>query len=159
MTATAAASNPTYTPGRAPIDGTARTLVLVGLVIGAALDIAYWALWFTARDVVASETTEAYYQFEQAFPLADLWLLVLIVGAFVTVLQRRPSALFWLLVGGGAGIYLGCMDVLYDVEHSIFTSGGGGVIEAVIVTATFVLSISLLRWSWRRRHSLLALEA
>jgi hypothetical protein len=156
MTAPAA---PAYAPGRAPIDGTARNLVLVGLVIGAALDIAYWTLWFTARDVVASETTEAYYAFEQAFPVADLWLLVLIVGAFVTVLQRRPAALFWLLVGGGAGVYLGCMDVLYDIEHRIFTSGAGGLIEIVIVTATFVLSISLLRWSWRRRHTLLALEA
>ncbi len=153
------AAAPTYAPGRAPIDGTARTLVLVGLVIGAALDLAYWTLWITVRDVVASDTTEAYYEFEQAFPLADLWLLVLIVGGFLAVLRRRPAALFWLLVGGGAGIYLGCMDVLYDVEHSIFTSGAGGAIEAVIVTATFVLSISLLRWSWRRRHTLLELEA
>lgn len=150
-------SAPAPSPGRAPIDGPARTLVLVGLVIGAVLDIAYWALWFTARDVVASETTEAYYDFENAFPLADLWLLVLIVGGFVAVLRRRQSALFWLLVGGGAGVYLGCLDLLYDVEHSIFTSGAGGVIEAGIVTATFVLSISLLRWSWRRRHTLLAL--
>jgi hypothetical protein len=150
-------SAPATSPGRAPIDGRARTLVLVGLVIGAALDIAYWALWFTARDVVASETTEAYYDFENAFPIADLWLLVLIVGGFVAVLRRRQSALFWLLVGGGAGVYLGCLDLLYDVEHSIFTSGAGGVIEAGIVTATFVLSISLLRWSWRRRHTLLAL--
>ena len=150
-------SAPATSPGRAPIDGRARTLVLVGLVIGAALDIAYWALWFTARDVVVSETTEAYYDFENAFPIADLWLLVLIVGGFVAVLRRRQSALFWLLVGGGAGVYLGCLDLLYDVEHSIFTSGAGGVIEAGIVTATFVLSISLLRWSWRRRHTLLAL--
>lgn len=146
-------------PGRAPIDGTARTLVLVGLVIGAALDVAYWLLWFTAREVIASETTEAYYDFENAFPLADLWLLVLIVGGFVAVLRRRPSALFWLLVGGGAGVYLGCLDLLYDVEHGIFTSGAGGAIEAVIVTATFVLSISLLRWAWRRRRTLLELEA
>lgn len=144
-------------PGHAPIDGTARILVLVGLAIGAALDLAYWLLWFTARDVVASETTEAYYDFENAFPLADLWLLILIIGGFVAVLRRRQSALFWLLVGGGSGIYLGCMDLLYDVEHSIFTSGAGGAIEAFIVTATFVLSISLLRWAWRRRHTLLAL--
>lgn len=150
-------STPATFPGRARLDGPARTLVLVGLVIGAVLDMAYWALWFTARDVVASETTEAYYDFENAFPLADLWLLVLIVGGFVAVLRRRQSALFWLLVGGGAGIYLGCLDLLYDVEHSIFTSGAGGAIEAGIVTATFVLSISLLRWSWRRRHTLLAL--
>ena len=144
-------------PGHAPLHGTTRTLVLVGLVIGALLDIAYWSLWFTARDVVASETTESYYSFEQAFPLADLWLLALIVGGFVTVLRQQQAALFWLLVGGGAGVYLGCLDLLYDVEHGIFSSGSGGLIELGIVTATFVLSISLLRWSWRRRHTLLAL--
>jgi len=129
--------------------------VLVGLVVAAVLDIAYWLLWFTARDSVASDTTQAYYDFEQAFPLADFWLLACIVGAFVALTRGSHWALFWLIAGGAAGLYLGCMDTLYDVEHGIWGKGGGGVFELVIVAITFVLSISLLRWSWRRRHTLL----
>jgi len=145
----------THELGHLPADGPSRTLVLVGLAIGAVLDVLYWTLWFAARDAVASDTTPSYVDFEQAFPLADLWLLVLIVGGFVAVLRRHPSALFWLLAGGGAGVYLGCLDLLYDVEHGILAKGGAGAFEAFVVTATFVLSISMLRWSWRRRRTLL----
>ena len=50
------------------------------------------------------------------------------------------------------------MDTLYDLEHGIWGKGGGGAFELVIVAITVVFSISLLRWSWRRRHTLLALE-
>ena len=144
--------------GRLPVEGRARSLVLAALVIGSLMMLAYWALWFAARDVVASDTTSSYYDFENAFPLADTWILVCLVGGIVTMVRRRSWALFWLLAGGGAGLYLAGMDSLYDVEHGIWGKGAGGAIELVIVVVTYVFSISLLRWSWRRRHTLLALE-
>ena len=53
-------------------------------------------------------------------------------------------------------MYLFGMDVLYDLEHGIFTSGGGGVVEAVIVTLTLVFSLTVLRYAWTRRAELLA---
>jgi hypothetical protein len=145
-------------PGYQPTEGPSRRLVMAALGVGILLDIAYWVLWLAARDVVASDTTTAYHDFENAFPLADLWLLVCLVGALYAMLQRRHHALFWLLVGGGAGVYLGCMDTLYDVEHGIWGKGAGGAIELGIVLVTFAFAIGLLRWSWRRRHTLLALE-
>jgi len=145
-------------PGHLPVQGRARTLVLVALVIGSLMMLAYWALWFAARDVVASDTTQSYVDFEDAFPLADAWVLLCLLGSIATLLKGSHAALFWLLVGGGAGIYLGCMDTLYDLEHGIWGKGAGGAVELVIVTVTFVFGISLLRWAWRRRHTLLALE-
>lgn len=145
-------------PGHLALTGPSRRLVLGALAIAAVVDIAYWVLWAAARDVVASDTTPAYYEFEDAFPLADLWLLVCVVGAFVALVRSSHTALLWLLAGGGAGLYLGCMDLLYDVEHATFAKGSGGLIELGIVTMTFVFSLSLLRWGWRRRHSLLALD-
>ncbi len=146
-------------PGRLPIEGRSRTLVLAALVVGAVLIVAYWALWFTARDVVASDTTQSYYDFEDAFPLGDTWLLLCLLGGIVALVRRSHWTLFWLLVGGGAGVYLGCLDSLYDVEHGIWGKGAGGAIELGIVVITFVFGVSLLRWAWRRRHSLLALES
>jgi hypothetical protein len=145
--------------GHLPVTGRSRTLVLVALVVGAVLIVAYWAFWFAARDVVASDTNQAYYDFENAFPLADAWLLGCLLGALTTLVRRSHWALFWLLVGGGAGVYLGCMDSLYDVEHGIWGKGAGGLIELCIVAITFVFGVSLLRWAWRRRHTLLALES
>jgi hypothetical protein len=136
-----------------------RRTVLAMLVVAIALDVAYWAIWFTQRDWIASEHTQAYDDFENAFPLADLWLGLACVLALVTLVRRRPSALLWLIAVGAAGLYLGAMDLLYDLEHGIFGKGGGGALEAVIVAATWVFSLTVLRYSWTRRAELLAGDA
>ena len=125
------------------------------LVVALVIDVAYWAVWFTDRTWLASEHRAAYYEFENAFPLADLWLAVACVLALVTLRRRSEQALFWLLAGGGAGLYLGCIDLLYDLEHGIFAKGAGGATEAVIVLLTFAFSITLLTWTWRHRRQLL----
>ncbi|MCW2776295.1 MAG: hypothetical protein JWN17_20 [Frankiales bacterium] len=132
-----------------------RRLTVAGVVALVAL-LAYWTLWYTARDVVASDTSTAYEQFEGAFPLADAWLGLTVLLALVTVRRRQPSGLLWLLCAGGAGVYLFCMDVLYDLQHDVWTSGAGGAIELVINLLTLGLSVWFLRWAWRRRDALLA---
>ncbi|HUY65086.1 MAG TPA: hypothetical protein VMV14_11305 [Acidimicrobiales bacterium] len=129
---------------------------MVGLLVAVALvTVAYWALWFSHRSLVASETSPAYYQFENAFPLADGWLVLAVLGAAWSLHRRRPAAIGWLLAGGGAGLYLFCMDVLYDLEHGIWAKGAGGAVELVINVATLSISAGLLRWAWRRRQALL----
>ena len=133
-----------------------RRLVIVMLVIAIALDVAYWSIWFTRRDWLSSEHTQAYYDFENAFPLADAWLGVACVLALVTLVRRQSSALLWLVAAGAAGLYLGSMDLLYDLEHGIFGKGGGGAAEAVIVAATWVFAVTVLRFAWTRRGQLLA---
>ncbi|HET6167597.1 MAG TPA: hypothetical protein VFE07_12280 [Marmoricola sp.] len=133
-----------------------RRLIEVMLVVAIALDIVYWSIWFTNRDWIASEHSHAYDEFENAFPLADLWLGIACLLALVTLRQRRPSALLWLVSAGSAGLYLFCMDFLYDVENGIFTKGGGGAFEAVIVALTLVFSVTVLTWSWRHRGELLS---
>ena len=115
-------------------------VMLVGALV---LDVAYWSIWFTSRDTLASEHRAAYYEFENAFPLADVWLGLACLLALVCLLHRpRRSAYFWLICAGSAGLYLFGMDFLYDVEHGIFTAGGGGVIEAGIVAVTLVFSLT-----------------
>jgi hypothetical protein len=133
-----------------------RRAVVVMLVGAIVLDIAYWSIWFIDRDVLASEHRQAYYEFENAFPLADAWLGLACVLALVCLRQQRPAAHFWLVCAGSAGMYLFGMDFLYDVQHGIFTSGGGGVIEACIVAVTLAFSVTVLRFAWTRRDALLA---
>jgi hypothetical protein len=133
-----------------------RRLIQAMLVVAILLDVVYWTLWFTQRDWIASETTQAYYDFENAFPLADLWLGVACLMALVTLRANRPSALLWLLCSGSAALYLFCMDFLYDVENGIFDEGGGGAFEAVIVALTLTFAVTVLSWSWRHRGELLS---
>lgn len=132
-----------------------RRLIEVMLVVAILLDVTYWTLWFVQRDWIASEHNDAYYEFENAFPLADLWLGLACLFALVTLRARKPSALLWLLCAGSAAAYLFCMDFLYDVENDIFTAGGGGAFEAVIVALTLTFAVTVLRWTWRNRDELL----
>ena len=129
---------------------------MAGLLLAAALLIAaYWLGWLVHRSLVASETGAAYTQFEDAFPLADGWLALCLVAAAYCLLTARRAALFWLLAGGGAGIYLFAMDVLYDLQHGIWGRGANGVVELIINIVTLALSLFVLRWTWVRRDALL----
>ncbi|MFE3193422.1 hypothetical protein ACFXHA_30765 [Nocardia sp. NPDC059240] len=132
-----------------------RSRVLVVLGVSLVILTAYWVLWFAARGAVASNNRDAYIEFENAFPLADAWLAVCVLAAAVALIKRHPTALLWLLAGGGSAIYLFCMDALYDVENGIWwRSGAGGFIELGINVVTLVVGVGLLRWAWRRRVAL-----
>jgi hypothetical protein len=135
--------------------GEIRRLTVTATVAVAVL-IVYWTLWFAARSAVASETTRAYYDFENAFPAADAWLGACVILALRAVRAGKPTALFWLLAGGGGGVYLFAMDVLYDLEHGIYATGVGGLVELTINVLTLGLSAWFLSWAWRRRGALLA---
>jgi hypothetical protein len=124
------------------------------LILTSALVVAYWVAWFGDRGIVASEHTAQYIAFEQSFWLADAWLLGAALLSAVQLWRRRPSALLWLLVLGGAGVYLCAMDVLYDLEHSTYAKGHGGAIEFGINLLTAVLSTGLLTSAWCFRREL-----
>jgi hypothetical protein len=130
--------------------------MIIVLLASSVVMVTYWVLWFAARASVASNHRSAYYEFENAFPVADGWITVCLLAAAWSLRTRRPIALLWLLAGGGAAIYLFGMDVLYDLENGIWwRSGAGGVIELGINLITLVVAVGTIRWAWRRRSALL----
>lgn len=130
--------------------------IRIMLVVAVVIDVAYWSIWFTNRAWIESDTTNAYVEFENAFPLADAWLGLTCVLAFAALGRRSPAALLWLIAAGSAGMYLFGMDVLYDLENGIYAKGAGGVVEAAINAITLAFSVIALHWSWSRREPLLA---
>jgi hypothetical protein len=138
-----------------PLDARSRRAMAALLLAAALLIAAYWLAWLLHRSLVASETGVAYTQFEDAFPLADGWLALCLVAASYCLVTARRAALFWLLAGGGAGLYLFAMDVLYDLQHGVWGKGGNGVMELVINVVTLGLSIFVLQWAWTRKDALL----
>jgi hypothetical protein len=125
------------------------------LVFAAVLTVLYWIAWYADRPLVASSTAASYYDFENAFPLADGWMAFCLVAAAVQLTRARPAALLWLLLSSGSGGYLFGMDVLYDLEHGIWTSGAGGAFEALLNVLTLVISVIVVSWTWRNRQILL----
>jgi hypothetical protein len=131
--------------------------VMAALLVAVALLIAaYWIAWLAHRSLVASDTSVSYTRFEDAFPLADAWLAFCLVAAAFCLVTARRAALLWLLAGGGAGLYLFGMDVLYDLQHGIWGKGGNGLVELAINLVTLGLSLFVLRWAWVRRQGLLS---
>ncbi len=116
--------------------------------------VLYWVLWYSHRSLVASENSKLYVNFEQAFPLADGFIVACLVLAAISLQRRAPTALLFLLVGTGAGFYLCAMDVLFDLEHGIWGKGANGVVELCINVLTLLAASVLSRWTWSHRREL-----
>jgi len=126
-----------------------RRVIAGMLIFAAVITIAYWVIWFFIdRSILASTNTIQYYTFENSFPAADGWLtLSALIGA-VGLLRQKRWGIFWTIVAAGSGIYLGCMDVLFDLENGIYLMGGAAVVEMVINVLTFGLGAIGLAWTW-----------
>lgn len=138
--------------------GTSAAFWIMALTVVAM--IAYWGIWFGVdRDWLATAHTPEYYAFENAFPLADAWMTLASLLGAIALKRRRPAAVFWMLVGGGASVYLGLMDVLFDLEHGIYlapTGDWGGVVVEVLVNLATLLAGGWILWfAWRNRGALL----
>src|SRR5450432_4002235 len=133
--------------------------ILGVLIFGVVATIAYWVVWFGVdREILASAHTESYYAFENSFPVADAWMTLTGLAAIVALFRRRASALLWSIAAGTTSIYLGLLDVLFDLENGIYHSAdtGGVVVEIVINVLTLSMGAVVLVWAWRSRRALAA---
>jgi hypothetical protein len=134
----------------------------LGLILAAFVALlAYWIVWFFVnRQWLASMDTQAYYVFENSFPAADAWLAFACAAGAWSLHKRRPAGLFWLLAGGSASIYLGLMDVLFDLENGIYLApkGDWGAVGTEIAINVYSLGVGAwaLWYGWRNRRWFMA---
>jgi hypothetical protein len=136
----------------------------LGLVAGAFLAlIAYWVIWFFVnRAWIANLDTPEYFVFENAFPAADGWLALCCGIGGWALFKRRASALFWLIAGGSSSLYLGLMDVLFDLENGIYGApkGDWGAVGTEIAINVYALGVGAwaLWFGWRNRRYFMSLD-
>jgi hypothetical protein len=123
----------------------------------------YWFIWFGVdRNLLATHQSEAYFDFELAFPLADAWMAVTSLLGALALIRNRPSALLWSLLAGSASIFLALMGILYDLQHGTFSEASvnpaGSAIEAAINVATLLGGIASISFGWSNRHFFLGLD-
>jgi len=129
-----------------------RRIIAGMLIFAAIIIVAYWVIWFINRDILASAHTFQYYTFENAFPAADAWLALSALIAATGLIRKQRWGLFWTIIATGSGFYLGCMDVLFDMENGIYAFKGDPsttIVEIIINILTFGLAITGLVWAWR----------
>jgi|DewCreStandDraft_1066081.scaffolds.fasta_scaffold00401_15 hypothetical protein len=126
------------------------------LILTAMVTVLYWIVFFTTEGIVQTRTDEVYLAFERAFPLADAWLVVAASLAARGLLRGDAGGFLWSLLAGSSLIYLGLMDILFNLENGIYTALSPSVaIEAVINLFCVIFGPVLIASVWSRRHLLL----
>jgi hypothetical protein len=120
----------------------ARALGFVALGV-ALLTASYWMIWYAGgHNLRATSHTPEYIAFENAFPAADGWLALCALTSGIQLLRGRSSAIYWLFLTAGCGLYLGLMDVLFDLENGIdLVPKGGDPIAVGIEIAINILTL------------------
>ncbi len=133
-------------------------IIILGFFAAAAIFL-YWLAWFTSPELVQSRTPGApdyliYVSYEQAFPLADAWLaLAALIGA-VGLWKMRDWGFLFMLLASGSAIFLGLMDLLYDLEHNMFVPfTSEAAVELAIVVLLLTLGTLQTVLLWRKRKS------
>jgi len=124
------------------------------LWLTAVATVLFWVDFFSTADVRAS-TAPCYLAFERAFPAADGWMAIACLVAAEGLRRDREWAVLWGIAAGSALVFLGCMDVLYDLENGMYaamTLAETG--EAVINVWCVVVGPALLVYFWRARRRL-----
>jgi len=131
-----------------------RSVVIGLLWLSAVVTLLYWATFFTSGDVQSSEA-ECYLAFERAFPAADLWLAAACLAAAEGLRRRREWAVLFGIAAGSAAVYLGCMDVLYNLENGMYAVWSAPMVGEIVINL-FCLTFGpfLLVWFWKNRRGL-----
>ena len=131
---------------------------VIGLGILFVVSVVYfWATWFLAPEMIQARSPDAhdyqiYVSFEQAFILADCWIVIsLLIGA-VGLWRLRDWGLFGLLSLGEV-IFLVLMDLLYDLKHGMFVPlTSEAATELIFVALTLSLTPISIYLLWRHRR-------
>ena len=80
--------------------------------------IVYWTLVF-AKIFPVTELVSGYKNWFMSFPLADGWIAVTSLLAFIFLLQDKPKAALFGLLTGSSLIFLGLYALLYGVNTGL----------------------------------------
>lgn len=106
------------------------------MVLAAVATAAYWLTYFSSG-ATKVRTDAVYTGFESSFPLADGWMaLCFLLTAWFLIRQDR-RALLWGLCAGSAMVFLGAIDLLFNIEQGHFTQAIGPEMAAECLINVF----------------------
>jgi hypothetical protein len=124
------------------------------LAVAAVGTTAYWIVFFTPG-AVQVQRDAAYLAFEKAFPLADGWMAACAALAAVGLWRGRPWGLLFGLLAASSLVFLGCMDVLWNLNSGSYAIGSNAMKAEIVINVFCLAGGSLLiLYLWRHRSSL-----
>jgi hypothetical protein len=120
-------------------------LVALGIIM-------FWIAFFTTDMVNISDPRlkDAYLTFESAFPFADFFLAFMLILGGVGLMKKTPYGYFFSLIAGASLIFLGLLDVSFNVQNGIYLLGiGEAVLNFVINSICLGFGTFLLLKLWK----------
>ena len=136
-----------------------KTAIAIQLFVTAAA-LAYWGLWFSPhRGLIASQDTDVYLAFQNAFPVADGFLVFACLAGAHALIRFKSTALLWVLLASSSSLYLGALDIAFNFQNRVYSAPTGSM---AIEVALNLMSLGFGGWGvwfgWSNRHSFLGQE-
>ncbi|MFX0122544.1 MAG: hypothetical protein ACFFAE_02845 [Candidatus Hodarchaeota archaeon] len=121
-------------------------------ILGALLIIGFWIGWFLdlLKSSLPDTLYETYLAFESAFPIADAWIVVLLLISAYGILTGKSYGSFFAAAAGGALIFLGLIDISFNLQQGIYEYD----LFAIVINLTAIIGGSIfLSWFGRYHFS------
>mgnify|MGYP001117857632 CR=1 FL=1 len=140
-----------------------RTFVITAIIeIVIAIGILSFWIAFFSTDMVSIEDPklkETYLAFESAFPLPDGWLVISLIIGGTGLLKKKNYGYYFSLISGSSLIFLGLVDISFNVRQGIYVLGAGEAILNIsinlmcLISGIFILSIICNNKNFTRRSA------
>ena len=90
------------------------------LLIGTAIVCIYYWVDFYITGGVHVIRDDWYIKFQNSFPAADLWMSACAIVGAIGLLTEETYGLLFALIAGSSLIFLGLMDVTFNVQNNLY---------------------------------------
>ncbi len=133
--------------------GVIKVAAIMELALAAGI-VSFWIAFFTT-DLISIDDPhlkEIYLAFESAFPVPDVYLSIVLTIGGIGLLRKRSYGYFFSLMGGASLIFLGLLDISFNIQHGIYLTGvAEGIMNILINLLCFGGGIFLVLIIWKKR--------
>lgn len=127
--------------------------VIAALIITFVATLTYWLIYFSSGEVKVRQD-EVYLAFENAFPAADAWMAICALLGAIGLFRKQAMGFLFGLLAGSSMIFLGLMDVTFDINQGIYALGGiETAIEVVINLFCLMVGPLIIIHLWKNRKN------
>lgn len=116
--------------------------------------ISFWIAFFSSDLVNIDDPhlKEIYLAFESAFPVADIYLSILLIIGGIGLLKKMSFGFLYSLLGGASLIFLGILDISFNTQHGIYLLGIGEAILNIFINSLCLCGgIFIIVTIWKNR--------
>lgn len=127
-------------------------LILTGIIT-----ILYWILFFLG--ITKSSDEPIYLAFEHSFPAADAWMTACAITAGIGLLKMKSWGYLFTLLTSSSLIFLGLMDVLFNIENRMYLNMTSEmIIETIINIFCLTFGPFLIPFIWSKYKEYISSE-